>query len=198
MAISCLLRVCGTAAKGPQLTCLAASHTGAMAGSDTVFDAAIRRAGMLRVDTLQDLFMAAQTLARFHGDGPHPEAGLTIMTNGGGAGVMAADAAELAGIPLREMTPGLRQRLRRCPPWQPEPWSQAQPAPFSGNLLLMQIPRQRAETTRRQWRKVSVGLLERSPPWRLTRQKYSPPPPAVSATSSARWPRANRWRRTRR
>ena len=43
----------------------AASHTGAMAGSDIVFDAAIRRAGMLRVDTLQDLFMAAETLARF-------------------------------------------------------------------------------------------------------------------------------------
>ena len=43
----------------------AASHTGALAGSDMVFDAAIRRAGMLRVDTLQDLFMAAETLARF-------------------------------------------------------------------------------------------------------------------------------------
>ena len=43
----------------------AASHTGALAGSDIVFDAAIRRAGMLRVDTLQELFMAAETLARF-------------------------------------------------------------------------------------------------------------------------------------
>ncbi|MCK7501370.1 MAG: hypothetical protein MZW92_73225 [Comamonadaceae bacterium] len=38
-----------------------------MAGSDVVFDAAIRRAGMLRVDTLQDLFLAAETLARFRG-----------------------------------------------------------------------------------------------------------------------------------
>jgi len=46
----------------------AASHTGALAGSDIVFDAAIRRAGMLRVDTLQDLFMAAETLARFAGN----------------------------------------------------------------------------------------------------------------------------------
>jgi acetyltransferase len=43
----------------------AASHTGALAGSDLVFDAAIRRAGMLRVDTLQELFMAAETLARW-------------------------------------------------------------------------------------------------------------------------------------
>jgi acetyltransferase len=53
-----------------------------------VFDAAIRRAGMLRVDTLQDLFMAAETLARF---GSNRDDALTLMTNGGGAGVMAAD-----------------------------------------------------------------------------------------------------------
>ena len=52
----------GRAGNGVQA---AASHTGALAGSDIVFDAAIRRAGMLRVDTLQDLFMAAETLARF-------------------------------------------------------------------------------------------------------------------------------------
>ena len=45
----------------------AASHTGALAGSDMVFDAAVRRAGMLRVDTLQDLFMATETLAHFGG-----------------------------------------------------------------------------------------------------------------------------------
>jgi hypothetical protein len=45
----------------------AASHTGALAGSDIVFDAAIRRAGMLRVDTLQDLFTAAETLAYYRG-----------------------------------------------------------------------------------------------------------------------------------
>ena len=52
----------GRAGKGVKA---AASHTGALAGSDIVFDAAIRRAGMLRVDTLQDLFMAAETLARY-------------------------------------------------------------------------------------------------------------------------------------
>ncbi|MBC7938192.1 MAG: CoA-binding protein, partial [Chitinophagaceae bacterium] len=68
----------------------AASHTGALAGSDIVFDAAIRRAGMLRVETLQDLFMAAETLARF---GRNRDEKLMLMTNGGGAGVLAADAA---------------------------------------------------------------------------------------------------------
>ena len=45
----------------------AASHTGALAASDLVFDAAIRRAGMLRVDTLDDLFIAAETLAHYRG-----------------------------------------------------------------------------------------------------------------------------------
>jgi acetyltransferase len=52
----------GRAGQGLQA---AASHTGALAGSDVVIDAAIRRAGMLRVDTLQQLFTAAETLARF-------------------------------------------------------------------------------------------------------------------------------------
>lgn len=77
----------------------AASHTGALAGSDIVHDAAIRRAGMLRVDTLQELFMAAETLARFRGN---QSESLTIIGNGGGAGVMAADAAARAGIRLAD------------------------------------------------------------------------------------------------
>ena len=51
----------------------AASHTGALAGSDNVFDAAIRRAGMLRVDTLADLFVAAEALARASGADAHDE-----------------------------------------------------------------------------------------------------------------------------
>lgn len=127
------------AGRGARGAAAAASHTGALAGSDIVFDAAIRRAGMLRVDTLQDLFMAAQTLARFHGDGPRPDAGLTIMTNGGGAGVMAADAAELAGIPLREMTPGLRQRLDAV---LPPTWSRANPIDLIGDA-----PTERYTTT---------------------------------------------------
>ena len=86
----------------------AASHTGALAGSDLVFDAAIRRAGMLRVDTLQDLFMATETLARFGGN---RDEALTVMTNGGGAGVMAADAAAGAGIALPELNESLLNSL---------------------------------------------------------------------------------------
>ncbi len=72
----------------------AASHTGALAGSDAVFDAAVHRAGMLRVDTLEALFDAAQTLA--HRRPLHGER-LAIVTNGGGAGVLAIDALVRAG-----------------------------------------------------------------------------------------------------
>jgi len=105
----------------------AASHTGALAGSDIVFDAAIRRAGMLRVDTLQDLFMAAETLARF---GRNRDEALTMMSNGGGAGVMAADAAALAGIPLRELSAAMRAKLDGL---LPPTWSQANPVDIIGD-----------------------------------------------------------------
>jgi acetyltransferase len=77
------------AGRGTEGAAAAASHTGALAGSDEVYDAAIRRSGMLRVDTIQDLFNAAETLGRGR---PKPGDPLTVLTNGGGAGVMAADA----------------------------------------------------------------------------------------------------------
>lgn len=114
----------GRAGRGVQA---AASHTGALAGSDAVFDAAIRRAGMLRVDTLQELFMAAETLARF---GANRDDGLTVMTNGGGAGVMAADAAAHAGIPLPELGEALRARLDEA---LPPNWSRANPIDLIGD-----------------------------------------------------------------
>ena len=105
----------------------AASHTGALTGSDIVFDAAIRRAGMLRVDTLQDLFMAAETLARF---GKAHDGALTMMTNGGGAGVMAADAAALADVPLRDLGDDLTTRLDAV---LPPTWSRANPIDIIGD-----------------------------------------------------------------
>ncbi len=114
----------GRAGNGVQA---AASHTGALAGSDAVFDAAIRRAGMLRVDTLQDLFMAAETLARF---GSNRDESLTLMTNGGGAGVMAADAAALIGVPLSPLGTGLRDALSA---FLPPTWSHANPVDIIGD-----------------------------------------------------------------
>ncbi|RZL86590.1 MAG: CoA-binding protein, partial [Variovorax sp.] len=114
----------GRAGKGLQA---AASHTGALAGSDMVMDAAIRRAGMLRVDTLQDLFMAAETLAHFRGG---PQRGLTLMTNGGGAGVVAADAAALAGVELPPLSAALRSKLDAA---LPPTWSRGNPIDIIGD-----------------------------------------------------------------
>ena len=114
----------GRAGKGMQA---AASHTGALAGSDIVFDAAIRRAGMLRVETLLDLFLAAETLARF---GRNRDEKLMLMTNGGGAGVLAADAAALAGVPLSELSDDLRQKLDA---FLPPTWSHANPIDIIGD-----------------------------------------------------------------
>jgi acetyltransferase len=78
----------------------ASSHTGALTGSDEVFDAALRRCGVLRVRTIADLFYMAETLARQ----PRPKGPrLTVLTNAGGPGVLATDAliangGELAAI----------------------------------------------------------------------------------------------------
>jgi acetyltransferase len=105
----------------------AASHTGALAGSDVVFDAAIRRAGMLRVDTLHELFMAAQTLARFRGN---HRPGLTLMTNGGGAGVMAADAAAMTGVDLPPLGEAVRRKLDDL---LPPTWSHGNPIDIIGD-----------------------------------------------------------------
>lgn len=105
----------------------AASHTGALAGSDLVYDAAIRRAGMLRVDTLDEFFFAAETLARFRGNRSEQ---LAIMTNGGGAGVMAADAAALAGVALSELSPPLLHTLDAA---LPPTWSHGNPVDIIGD-----------------------------------------------------------------
>lgn len=77
------------AGRAPEGAKAAASHTGALAGSDDVYDAAIRRAGMLRVYTTTDMFDAVETLARAR---PLKGDRLAIITNGGGPGVLATDA----------------------------------------------------------------------------------------------------------
>lgn len=105
----------------------AASHTGALAGSDAVYDAAIARAGMLRVNSLQELFLAAETLSRFRGN--RSEA-LTVLTNGGGAGVMAADAAAQAGVALADLAPATLARLDAA---LPPNWSRGNPVDIIGD-----------------------------------------------------------------
>lgn len=120
------------AGRSPQGQAAAASHTGALAGSDLVYDAAIRRAGMLRVNTLQDLFDAAETLSHFKGTLPSGAGWqkLMLVTNGGGAGVMAADAAAAAGLELAPMGEALLQALE---PHLPPHWSHANPVDIIGD-----------------------------------------------------------------
>ncbi len=105
----------------------AASHTGALAGSDEVFDAAISRAGMLRVYTLQHLFLAAELLARFRDNRSDQ---LIVLTNGGGAGVMAADAAAYAGVELAPLSPELIEKLDTVLPGN---WSRSNPVDIIGD-----------------------------------------------------------------
>ena len=115
------------AGRSPQGQLAAASHTGALAGSDMVFDAAISRAGMLRVNTLQDLFLAAETLSRFR---TNTSDSVTILTNGGGAGVMAADAAAQAGVALSELSGATREKLDAV---LPANWSHGNPVDIIGD-----------------------------------------------------------------
>ena len=77
------------AGRTPAGALAAASHTGALAGEDAVYDAAFQRAGILRVKTFEELFDCAELLAKQ----PKPAGpGLAIVTSAGGPGVMAADA----------------------------------------------------------------------------------------------------------
>lgn len=115
------------AGRSPQGQLAAASHSGALAGSDMVFDAAFARAGMLRVDTLQELFLAAQMLSRFRNNSSDV---ITIFTNGGGTGVMAADAAARAEIRLSELSAGTRQQLDAV---LPPNWSHGNPVDIIGD-----------------------------------------------------------------
>ncbi len=114
----------GRAAEGAKA---AASHTGALAGADAVYDAAIRRAGMLRVWSTEDLFEAVETLARAR---PLRGECLTIMTNGGGPGVMATDALIGGHGRLASLS---KDTLRCLDAVLPPTWSGANPVDIIGD-----------------------------------------------------------------
>ncbi len=104
-----------------------ASHTGSLAGSDTVYDAAFRRAGMLRVFSLDELFAAAETLGsgrRIAGDR------LAILTNGGGIGILATDELAAQDGKLAELSPGTQAMLEAV---LPPTWSHGNPVDIIGD-----------------------------------------------------------------
>ncbi len=86
----------------------ASSHTGALASSDVAVQALFRQAGVIRVDTIEELFAAASLLANQPIPGG-PKVG--IVTNAGGPGILAADALEAHGLSLPELSPGLRAEI---------------------------------------------------------------------------------------
>ncbi|MBU6320212.1 MAG: acetate--CoA ligase family protein [Alphaproteobacteria bacterium] len=105
----------------------AASHTGAMAGADAVHDAAFPRAGMVRIDTLRDLYGIALALsASMTSVSPS----LSIVTNGGGLGVLAADAAGAAGVRL---PPPSTLAISKLDQVMPRSWSRANPIDILGD-----------------------------------------------------------------
>lgn len=105
----------------------AASHTGAMAGEDAVYDAAFKRAGIVRVDTIQDLFDCAELMAKQ----PRPRGPrLAIVTNGGGPGVMATDTLARAGLAPASLAP---ETLRRLDAFLPPFWSRSNPIDILGD-----------------------------------------------------------------
>jgi acetyltransferase len=105
----------------------AVSHTGSMVGADDVFDAALRRAGAVRVLTINQLFSAAKILssgARVSGDN------LAVVTNAGGPGVLAADCAVEQGVHLAGLGEDTIKKLDEI---LPEHWSRGNPADILGD-----------------------------------------------------------------
>ena len=122
----------------------AAAHTGALVGTDNVFEAAISRAGMLRVSTLQEMFLAAETLSHLRGN---TDDAITVFTNAGGAAVIAADAAAYANVKLARLDPATRDQLDAV---LPPDWSHDNPVDILGDA-----PVARYEQT--------LGLLQQAP-----------------------------------
>ncbi len=106
----------------------AASHTGALAGSDAVLDAAFRRCGVLRVDRIEELFDLAEVL----GKQPRRPAGprLTILTNAGGPGVLATDALVRRGGELAQLS---QSTLAALDAVLPPHWSHGNPVDILGD-----------------------------------------------------------------
>lgn len=111
----------------------AASHTGALAGVDLVYDAAIRRAGMLRVFEIEELFEAVETLARLHSFKGNR---LGILSNGGGPGVMATDCLIEGGGKLAELSDKTLEQLDAI---LPATWSRSNPVDLIGDAFLVQL-----------------------------------------------------------
>lgn len=105
-----------------------ASHTGALVGSDDTFSAALSRSGVLRVETIGQLFSAARALSS--SNYRRRSERLVIITNGGGPGVMAADRAVDQGIELSTLSDATMKKLNEV---LPSVWSHSNPVDVIGD-----------------------------------------------------------------
>jgi acetyltransferase len=105
----------------------ASSHTGALAGSDSAYDAVFRQTGVYRAKTMFELFDAAQALAN---QPPLTGDGVAIVTNAGGMGVIATDAAEDVGLVLSELSDETLEQIGRA---VPPTWSRGNPVDIIGD-----------------------------------------------------------------
>lgn len=115
------------AGRNPAAAQAVKSHTGALAGSDRVYDAALRRAGIVRVSTLDQMFDAVEILGR-----PHVKSGkrLAIVTNGGGGGILATDAMLGSDLELAQLSPAIVATLNE---FLPTCWSHGNPTDIIGD-----------------------------------------------------------------
>lgn len=116
------------AGRSPAAAQAAASHTGSLAGSDAVLDAAFRRCGVLRVQEIHELFHLAEVLSKSPRLPKGPN--LTIITNAGGPGVLATDALMLGG---GHLTPIQEDQLQRLNAVLPPSWSHHNPVDILGD-----------------------------------------------------------------
>ena len=115
------------AGRHPEASRAILSHSAAPIGDDAVFDAALRRAGVIRLYNLGQLFAAANALfSHFRPRGNR----LAVITNGGGPGIMAADRAADIGIPLSEFAEGTMEKLNAV---LPANWSRGNPIDILGD-----------------------------------------------------------------
>ncbi|MCW8827625.1 MAG: bifunctional acetate--CoA ligase family protein/GNAT family N-acetyltransferase [Gammaproteobacteria bacterium] len=105
----------------------ALTHTGALIGDDDVFDAALQRAGVVRADSISQLFAAAQLLSASHRVSGNR---LAIITNGGGPGVMATDRAADLGVKLADLSAATLATLEQN---LPPHWSHGNPIDLLGD-----------------------------------------------------------------
>ncbi len=89
------------------------SHTGSITGSDDAYKAAFRKAGAIRVETMEDLFVAAKIFSSYK---PQDINNVVVLTNAGGPGIICADALEAEGLKLAKLNPSTQELLKRVLP----------------------------------------------------------------------------------